>query len=194
MNRVVAAAAFLAALLMPAIGHAELKHEKALKELVESQLRAIAGNPVVIGAVAQQNSANSTLAPAEIDQLDKEWRSEVDGQDKKLITQVLANELSGYLKKVSDDAGGLYTEIIVMDGKGLNVGQSNVTSDYWQGDEDKWMKTYPVGAEAVFVDEVEMDESTQQLQSQVSFSIVDPASNRVIGAITFGVNLDMLGG
>jgi hypothetical protein len=194
MNRVVAAGAFLAALLMPAIGHAELKHEKALKDLVESQLRAIAGNPVVIDAVAQQNSANSALAPAEIDQLDKEWRSEVDGQDKKLITQVLANELSGYLKKVSDDADGLYTEIIVMDGKGLNVGQSNVTSDYWQGDEDKWMKTYPVGADAVFVDEVEMDESTQQLQSQVSFSIVDPASNQVIGAITFGVNLDLLGG
>jgi len=51
-----------------------------------------------------------------------------------------------------------------------------------------------VGADAVFVDDVEMDESTQQLQSQVSFPIVDPASHQVIGAITFGVNLDMLGG
>jgi len=193
MNRVVAAGAFLAALLLPAVGHAELKHEKALKELVESQLRDIAENPIVISAVVQQNTANSAIDQAGIDQLDKEWRSEVDGQDKKLIDQVLSNQLSGYLKQVSDQAGGLYTEIIVMDGKGLNVGQSNVTSDYWQGDEDKWMKTYPVGAEAVFVDEVEMDESTQQLQSQVSFPIIDPTTYRVIGAITFGVNLDMLG-
>ena len=193
MNRVVAAGAFLAALLSPAVGHAELKHEKALKELVESQLRDIAENPIVISAVVQQNTANSAIDQAAIDQLDKEWRSEVDGQDKKLITEVLSNQLSGYLKQVSDQAGGLYTEIIVMDGKGLNVGQSNVTSDYWQGDEDKWMKTYPVGAEAVFVDEVEMDESTQQLQSQVSFPIIDPTTYRVIGAITFGVNLDMLG-
>jgi hypothetical protein len=193
MNRVVAAGAFLAVLLLSTAGHAELKHEKALKDLVQSQLRAIAENQIVLDAVAQQNTVNAAIDQAAIDQLDKEWRSEVDGQDKKLITQVLANQLSGYLKQVSDDAGGLYTEIIVMDGKGLNVGQSSVTSDYWQGDEDKWMKTYPVGADAVFVDEVEMDESTQQLQSQVSFSIVDPASNRVIGAITFGVNLDMLG-
>jgi hypothetical protein len=193
MNRVVAAGALLTALLLPAVGHAELKHERALKDLVESQLRAIAENPVVIDAVAQQNTANAAIDQASIDQLDKQWRSEVDGQDKKLIDRVLANQLSGYLKRVSNDAGGLYTEIIVMDGKGLNVGQSNVTSDYWQGDEDKWMKTYPVGADAVFVDEVEMDESTQQLQSQVSFPIVDPASHQVIGAITFGVNLDMLG-
>jgi hypothetical protein len=192
MNRVIAAGALLVALLLPTAGHAELKHEKALKDLVESQLRAIAENPVVIDAVVQQNTANATIDQASIDQLDKEWRSEVDGQDKKLITQVLSNQLSGYLKQVSDQAGGLYTEIIVMDGKGLNVGQSNVTSDYWQGDEDKWMKTYPVGAEAVFVDEVEMDESTQQLQSQVSFPIIDPTTYRVIGAITFGVNLDML--
>jgi hypothetical protein len=193
MNRIVAAGALVTALLLPTIGHAELKHEKALKDLVESQLRAIAENPVVISAVSQQNTANAAVDQAAIDQLDKQWRSEVDGQDKALITRVLANELSGYLKRVSDDAGGLYTEIIVMDGKGLNVGQSNVTSDYWQGDEDKWMKTYPVGADAVFVDDVEMDESTQQLQSQVSFSIIDPASKQVIGAITFGVNLDQLG-
>jgi hypothetical protein len=32
------------------------------------------------------------------------------------------------------------------------------------------------------------------LQSQVSFSVIDPATKQVIGAITFGVNLDQLGG
>ncbi len=194
MNRAILGGAFVFALLLPAAANAEMKHEQALKDLVESQLRAIAEDPVVIGAVNQQNAANETLAQAEIDKLDKQWRSEVEGQDKSLINQVMANDLSNYLKKVSDQAGGLFTEIIVMDDKGLNVGQSNVTSDYWQGDEAKWTKTYPAGPGAVFVDEVEMDESTQQLQSQVSFQIVDPVTYRVIGAITFGVNLDQLGG
>ncbi|HEY7690662.1 MAG TPA: hypothetical protein VH835_18320 [Dongiaceae bacterium] len=194
MNRIVVAGALAAALILPGAAEAELKHEQALKELVASQLRAIAENPLVIDAVAQQNAANSAIAQPEIDKLDQQWRAEVDGQDKALISRVMATELSNYLKQVSDDAGGLYTEIIVMDGKGLNVGQSSVTSDYWQGDEAKWLKTYPVGADAVFVDEIEKDESTQQLQSQVSFSIVDPASHQVIGAITFGVNLDLLGG
>jgi hypothetical protein len=165
-----------------------------LKDLVESQLRAIAENSVVVNTLKQQNAANGSIAQAEIDKLDKQWRAEVEGQDKSLINQVLANDLSNYLKQVSDQAGGLYTEIIVMDSKGLNAGQSAVTSDYWQGDEDKWSKTYAAGPDAVFVDEIEKDESTQQLQSQVSFPVIDPATKQVIGAITFGVNLDQLGG
>jgi hypothetical protein len=194
MKSMILSGAFAFALLLPAAASADMKHEQALKDLVEEHLRAIAEDPVVISAVKEQNAANASLAQAEIDKLDKEWRSEVEGQDKNLINQVMAKDLSNYLKKVSDQAGGLFTEIIVMDDKGLNVGQSNVTSDYWQGDEAKWMKTYPAGPGAVFVDEVEMDESTQQLQSQVSFQIVDPVTFRVIGAITFGVNLDQLGG
>jgi hypothetical protein len=194
MNKAILNGAFAFALLLPAAASADMKHEQALKDLIEAELRAIAEDPVVIGALTQQNAANGSLAQAEIDKLDKQWRSEVEGQDKSLINQVLANDLSNYLKKVSDQAGGLYTEIFVMDSKGLNAGQSAVTSDYWQGDEDKWTKTYAAGPDAVFVDEVEKDESTQMLQSQVSFTVVDPATKQVIGAITFGVNLDQLGG
>lgn len=194
MNKAILNGAFAFALLLPAAASADMKHEQALKDLVEAELRAIAEDPVVIGALTQQNAANGSLAQAEIEKLDKQWRSEVEGQDKSLINQVLANDLSNYLKKVSDQAGGLYTEIFVMDSKGLNAGQSAVTSDYWQGDEDKWTKTYAAGPDAVFVDEIEKDESTQMLQSQVSFTVVDPATKQVIGAITFGVNLDQLGG
>jgi hypothetical protein len=79
-----------------------------------------------------------------------------------------------------------------MDSKGLNVGQSAETSDYWQGDEDKWQKTYLVGPDAIFVDGVEVDDSSGALQSQVSLPITDPDSGDVIGAITLGINVDSL--
>ena len=79
-----------------------------------------------------------------------------------------------------------------MDDRGLNAGQSDVTSDYWQGDEAKWQKTFKAGADAVFVDVVEKDESTQQLQVQVSVSIKDPETGKVIGAVTLGINVDQL--
>jgi len=39
---------------------------------------------------------------------------------------------------------------------------------------------------------VEFDESAQQCQAQVSMVIVDPASNQAIGAVTFGVNVELL--
>jgi hypothetical protein len=79
-----------------------------------------------------------------------------------------------------------------MDDKGLNVGQSDVTSDYWQGDEPKWQKTFKVGPDTVFVDKVEKDESSEQLQIQVSVSIKDPETGKVIGAVTLGINVDQL--
>ncbi|CAN0599908.1 unnamed protein product, partial [Laminaria digitata] len=46
--------------------------------------------------------------------------------------------------------------------------------------------------DAVHVSDVEEDESTQTLQSQLSMPVVDPASGQVIGAVTIGVNLDAL--
>jgi serine/threonine protein kinase len=51
-----------------------------------------------------------------------------------LIDSLLKNELSAFLAKKKAESKGLLTEIFVMDNKGLNVGQSDVTSDYgWPG-------------------------------------------------------------
>ena len=109
-----------------------------------------------------------------------------------MIDGVLANELSIYLAAAAAESEGLLTEVFVMDAKGLNVGQSSVTFDYWQGDESKWKKTFLAGKGAVFIDKVEEDESTQTFQTQVSLAIADPSGN-VIGAVTFGINVEQLG-
>ncbi|WLR94074.1 hypothetical protein [Shinella zoogloeoides] len=77
-----------------------------------------------------------------------------------------------------------------MDNRGLNVGQSDVTSDYWQGDEAKWQIAF--GAGTLHVEEAARDESTQLMQSQASLPIRDPQTGAVIGAITVGLNLDAL--
>ena len=98
-----------------------------------------------------------------------------------------------FLRAKKEASKGLFTEIFVMDNKGLNVGQSDVTSDYWQGDEAKWQKTFLVGPKAIHISDVKKDESTQTYQSQLSLPVVDPANNQVIGAITLGVNVEQLG-
>ncbi len=180
------------ALLAALPARAEGKIEDIVTKLVESKLRVALSSPAVIDAVKAQNAAHATLTQADIDRLDKQWRAETKAGDKPLIGKTMGNPLSAYLTKVKADGKGLYTEIFVMDDKGLNVGQSDVTSDYWQGDEAKWQKTFSVGPAAIFIDKIEKDESTQVLQSQVSFSIVDPASKAVIGAVTVGINVDEL--
>lgn len=79
-----------------------------------------------------------------------------------------------------------------MDNHGLNVGQSEITSDYWQGDEAKWQKTFLADAGSMHISEVEQDEFTQTYQSQLSLSVIDPASGAVIGVITIGTNVEAL--
>lgn len=163
-----------------------------LKALAEAQIAEIASSSEVISAVKEQNGTTAAFDQAKIDALDTTWRAEADAIDQPMIDKVLDNPLSVYLADLQGASDGLFTEIFVMDAKGLNVGQSDVTSDFWQGDEAKWQKTFPVGKGAVHISELEQDESTQILQSQVSVPVIDPASGEAIGAVTFGVNVENL--
>jgi hypothetical protein len=162
-----------------------------LTALAKDTLKQIAQNSELVAAVEAQNAETAGYDQAKIDALDKQWRAEVDASSKPLIDSVLSNAASAYLTKVQDESQGQFTEIFAMDDKGLNVGQSGVTSDYWQGDEGKWQNTYLVGPDAIDIGDVEQDESTQTFQSQVSLPIVD-SSGKPIGAITFGVNVEFL--
>lgn len=97
---------------------------------------------------------------------------------------------SDFLKERVDAAGGVITEILVMDSRGLNVAVSTLTSDYWQGDEAKYTETYGKGPDAWHVSEIDYDESTQLYQAQVSLTLIDPATSTPIGAATIGLNAE----
>lgn len=191
MHRTLIAATALVALTAFS-ATAQDAHVAPVTDYIETNVKPWLSDPVLVDAVKAQNAQNAGLAQADIDALDKKWRAETEGSSKEMIDGVLGNALSQFLKAKQQEAGGLITEVFVMDNKGLNVGQSDVTSDYWQGDEDKWSKTYGAGPDAIFIDGAEKDESTQMLQSQGSIAIKDPASGEVIGAITVGINLDAL--
>ncbi|WP_417410102.1 hypothetical protein [Hoeflea sp.] len=176
----------------PVSAMAEEAHVAPVKDFISSSVEGWLTDPVVIDAIKEQNAKTADLDQAAIDALDKDWRAQATASDKPMVDEVLGRALSKFLMEKKDASQGMITEMFVMDAKGLNVGQSDVTSDYWQGDEAKWQKTYSVGPGEVFVDEVEEDESTQALQSQASLTISDPATGEAIGAITVGINLDML--
>lgn len=185
-----AAAVVLTLAASPAFAAAP--HVAPMQEIGKTKVASWIKNPILIEAVKAQNTKNASVSQSEIDTLDKTWRAEVKSGGGSMTKLVLDNALSSFLKKVKTDSQGLYTEIFVMDNKGLNVGQSDMTSDYWQGDEAKWQKTYKVGPQAMHVGKVKTDESTQTLQSQLSMAVVDPATGKVIGAVTVGVNVELL--
>lgn len=165
------------------------------KDLVSAALiqsiRAFSSVPVVRLTLAELNARQAKLDQATIDTLDKQWRDERKADDQPLITAVLSSPLSGYLLRIQAGSAGLYTEIFVMTAKGLNAGQSSVTSDYWQADEAKFQKTFDVGADAVFVDEPEFNDETATWRCQINLTLTDADGAR-IGAVTAEVNLTEL--
>ncbi len=187
------AALTLASLLsMSAALQAEDEFTAPLTALATSDIAAFASDPVLIAAINAQNAVTGGYDQAEIDALDTQWRAEVGATSRPLIDATLSNAASQYLAGVQEASLGKYTEIFAMDAKGLNVAQSTLTSDYWQGDEDKFTASFGAGAGAVHLGEIEQDESTQVFQSQVSVPVTDPATGAVIGAITVGVDVSML--
>lgn len=165
----------------------------AVAEFVDVNVRPWLQDPAIVNAIRAQNAEHATFSQAEINDLDDRWRAELSSKSKPLIEGVLSNPLSLYLKGRQRAAQGLITEIFVMDNRGLNVGQSDITSDYWQGDEAKWQKGFGAGVGGTaYIEPAERDESTQLMQSQASLPITDPDTGKVIGVITVGVNLDAL--
>lgn len=167
-------------------------HVTPITALVDDTLRAAISTPAVVAALKARNAENAGVDQARVDALDLQWRAEVKAGGGPLVDATMAHAISADLRALQAEHAGLLTEIFIMDNLGLNLAQSDPTSDYWQGDEDKWQKTFPVGPRAVFVDAIDFDDSSQQMQAQVSFTIADPATGEAVGAVTVGIDVDML--
>ena len=147
---------------------------------------------ILVDAVNMQNMTTAAYSQSDIDALDKAWRAEVGTSNTPTITPVLENTAANFLREQVAGSGATITEIFVTDAQGLNVAASNLTSDYWQGDEAKHSETYGRGASGFHISDVELDDSTQRYQAQVSFTLVDPATGAPIGAVTVGVDAESL--
>jgi hypothetical protein len=161
-----------------------------IDQTVIAGVREWVGSNVVHLTLMERNRANVSLDQAKIDALDKQWREERKVTDQPLITAVLSSPLSGYLTRIQARSLGLYTEIFVIDAKGLNAGQSSITSDYWQGDEAKWQKTFLVGPEAVFIDKPEYDKDTGTWRAQLNMTLAE--DQKPVGSVTVEINLTEL--
>jgi len=123
--------------------------------------------------------------------LDDTYRSEVDQHHLHMVKLLLDRSVSHYLKARQDASQGAIVEFFVTDSHGLNVGQSIITADYWQGDEEKYLRTFANGSREVFIDRAERNESTQILETQASFVVMDE-ENRPIGVATVTIAIDAL--
>lgn len=166
------------------VAFAEKAPQKVI-DLANGELAKVGTDPVIIKAVKAENAKGKTLD--QIKKKDKKWKDTAGIADymKALMDSECGKHIAGIQKSEQ-----FYAEIFVMDNQGANVAMTDKTSDYWQGDEAKFQKSFNSGSGAVFVDDVEFDDSTQAYLVQVSVPVKD--GDTVIGAITFGIDVDKI--
>lgn len=183
---------FLFALTLPALPAMSNDMVPAIHAYLDTEIRPWSNAPPIVAAIAAQNRVTAGYSQDDIDRLDQVWMSEVGTSDSALIRSILDHPVSDMLRERVATSGGMITEVFVMDALGLNVASAGLTSDYWQGDEEKFTETFPKGADAIHVSDIEFDESSQTYQSQVSIPIVDPVTGAVVGAMTVGLDAGRL--
>jgi hypothetical protein len=167
---------------------ATVSAEKAPQKVIDlanTRLAALGSDPVIVKAVKAENAKNKTMA--QIKDHDKRWKASPGIVD--YMQAIMESECGKHLRNIQNSAS-YYAEIFVMDNQGANVAMTDKTSDYWQGDEVKFKKSFNKGQGAVFVDDVEFDDSSQAYLVQVSVPVKD--GDTVIGAITIGIDIDKL--
>ena len=179
----------LAILALTTVGaSAEPKLDASLRREVENRVAIVhewAADPIVVEAVRVANRDLRTLA--EIREIDAEWRNHVGVS--KFMRKIMTHPASERLRELRTVHPEL-KESIVTDRLGANVAVTNRTSDFYQGDEEKFLAVYHRGPGAVYLSEVHRDESIQAISIQISVPVV--FENESIGVLSVTVNLEKM--
>lgn len=178
---------FLASIYTPV--YADGLTEKGLKRVLRSKIvmiKGIAANKLIIDAVEQQNAKQMSLQ--QIKTIDKQWRAQ--SADTPLKLQYQLNASGVYIRDLVQSNKSLFSEIFVTDNQGANVAAYPATSDFWQGDEDKWLKSWLDGEGEVFVSKLAFDQSSKAHAIQISVPI--KLKSKVIGVLVSGIKLTHL--
>ena len=181
---------FMLILLSPAatVAQAAMTDEE-IEDVLGVKIRFakhIAFNPIIVRAVESQNAKDISLNQIKKD--DQEWVDSKEVQSS-LMRMVTSNNVAKYLQRRVDNNAAI-VEAFVTDNKGANVAAYPATSDYWQGDEEKWTASFNNGEGKLFIGPPELDESTNKTLVQISTPIVQ--GPKTIGVLILGVSVDYL--
>lgn len=150
------------------------------------EIQQIAQNPEVIEAVKRADA--NPVSQAAILEIDQRWIAQ-KGKIKE-ADQILANQTSRFLaNEMSKKA--YFREAILTGKRGETLAMNDLTSDYWQGDEDKFIEIFdsniPSRKPDSYISRARWDNSTSAMIAQISVPVYDGTT--MIGTLTVGVDL-----
>jgi hypothetical protein len=130
---------------------------------------------------AAQDASKAAFDKNATDQLDQQWQK--DGRVPAALAGLLTTPASRFLTDVTKH-DPLYREILVTDLHGRLVAASQVTTDYFQGDEGWWTQALDDGRRGrIFVSDVKRDESANAYVFDIAVPVVALDSEDVVGVM-----------
>ena len=154
-----------------------------MTSIINTHIRLInkwAQNPVLINSVIKQNQKNVSLE--EIMKIDKQWLA---GEINNFAISLQKNKAGKLLYDQISQNSRLYVEAFLCDEKGAVVAEYPETTDYWQGDEEKFLKSYNSGKGQIYVGPLSFDDSTKTNSVQISIPVFD--KKKTIGVLIVGL-------
>ncbi len=150
------------------------------------EIKSIAAKPEIIEAVKASNARQ--LSKEQVLELDEKWIKlkgrlpEADQIKNSKASAVLATEMK---------MQSYFKEAILTGNQGETVAMNIVTTDYWQGDEEKFTAIFdtnlPSRKPDSHISRARWDDSTKAMIAQVSVPVYD--GDHMIGTLTVGVDL-----
>ena len=114
-----------------------------------------------------------------VQELDRQWQADRAAASRNGLLQSSASQFLADI--VGHDP--IYREILVTDRQGRLVAASNVTSDYYQADEDWWTQSFDGGRGRVIVTDVRRDESAGVYAFEIAVPVPAPAGEEIAGVM-----------
>lgn len=169
------------ATLAPEVEQVLIKETGYLEELIR--------DPAILSAVIASNKKDASLSKEDIARIDDEWQKSKGVTP--FIQQFLSNSTAERLLTFQKVHPG-FKEVFVANAYGLNVGQTNKTSDYLQSDEAWWQNSYNDGVGKVSHGKIEFDESSQTEAISLYVPIIDPSSSKAVGVLKAVLDLSSI--
>ena len=167
------------------------EYEKlSIQELLQRKIERWKRLPELEPALRARNKESKRWRQAEIDRRDKIWIKAFAEGDYTYAIKWVDQLLSAQLRDVKKQSLDVITEVIVTDARGLNLAISDMTSDYWQGDEEKFIQVFAKPPNTMHFGDINYDESTKRFQLQVSVPLYGQRSPEPLGVMVFGVDVE----
>ena len=166
--------------------------KQQIRELLHRKIERWKRLPKLEELLRAQNAKTKSLSKNEILERDKKWRIAFQANDFAYPIKLIDQELSAQLREIKKQSMDVITEIIVTDARGLNLAISDMTSDYWQGDEEKFTGAYDKPASTFYFGDINYDESTKRFQLHISVPLYTEEKFEPLGVMVFGVDVEKI--